>query len=572
MQRRGMKQGAAVIAILISMSMIAAGCGKKKSSSSGSGDAVNGGTLVDYYTFAAGEPAHIDPGLATELSGAQAAAELYDGLYTTSFEDGKTEPWIAKSDKVSDDGLTHTFTLHDGVKFSNGDPVLPSSFAYGWNRVVSPAFASELSYHMLPIKGAQEVIDGKATTMSGVTADDAKMTLTVELAQPNSSFVTALSHQVFSPVDEKVMKSVKDQSTYEQGVMIGNGPFKQVKPWEHNVQIQVERNPNYWGGPDGDAKPHLDGINFKISKDIETAYSTFLAGQGETAAVPPAKYTEVKTKFPDTSALGPTLGIYYMGFNQSNAVVGGDANLKLRQAIALVIDKGQINDDVYNGSRVPASAIVPPEMPGALAQKNVSTIAGQTTPNLSKAQQLLKQWENDTGKKASSLEISLNFNAGGGHEPVINDIAADMKQLGIKTKQVPGNADTYFSDMREGNGQFLRAGWIADYVDYANMLCPILCSVNAGTGDNLVLYKNTKFDDLMNSGSKETDQSKAAAYYRDAEKLALDDAVMVPIVWYSNNVVWDNTLGGVKVNPLQFVNYEQMWLKSGGSATTTTAK
>ncbi len=547
-------KGAVIVAVALSLAMFAGGC-KKSTKASNAVKGQKGGTLVDYYTFAAGEPSHIDPGLASELSGAQVALLAFDGLTATD-NNGKTIPWLASSWDLSSDGLTYTFHLHKS-NFSNGDPVLPSSFKYAWERVLQSSFGSEISYHLEVIKGATDVEKGTTKALAGVTADDAAMTLKVELNSIYGIFPTTLSHNVFSPVDAPVVSKIADQTQVEQSAMVGNGPFIE-KTWNHNNEIDLDPNPKYWGGPTGSIKPFVNHLILKISKDIDTAYAAFQAKQGATAAVPPGKYAEAAATYKNTSDLKPSAGIYYFGFNQSDPIVGGDKNLKLRQAIAHVIDKSQINRDAYSGSRKVATGVTPPGIPGF--KENLDPIAS-AAPDLTVAKALLAEWEAATGKKATSITLKLNFNAGADHQKVAADIADNLKSLGIKSTQDPRASDVYFSQMRQGQGQFLRAGWIADYLAYDNMLYPLFFSTNAGTGDNLVQYKNTTFDGLINQARAAKTETAAEGFYQQAEAQVLKDVAIVPIVWYTNNVVWDTSLQNVHVSPLQFVNYDQIWIK-----------
>lgn len=189
-QRRGLK----LLALIMGLSLVAGACGSDddEGSDDGSDEAAEtpegpeGGTLIDLQNFAQGEPDHIDPALAGVLQGAQIGQLLYDGL--TEFEfSGDSDPelkgQVAESWE-SDDGQTWVFTIKEDQSFSDGTPVLPSSFKRGWDRAASAEMASEINYHLLPIAGAEAVTAGEATEISGLTADDEEMTLTVELETP----------------------------------------------------------------------------------------------------------------------------------------------------------------------------------------------------------------------------------------------------------------------------------------------------------------------------------------------------------------------------------------------------
>jgi ABC-type transport system substrate-binding protein len=422
--------------------------------------------------------------------------------------------------------------------------------------VLDSKLASEISYHVTDntkIKGSKEVAEGKAKEISGIVADDANYTLKVTLEAPLNIFPNVLSHTVFSPMPKKIVSALPDQTAWENQVMIGNGPFKMAEPWKHDQYIKLVRNDNYFGGFEKH-KAYLDGINFVISKDTETAFAGFEAGAADTADIPPGRYADVQTRYPDTNTTKlDTLATYYWGLNTKDPAVGGPANLKLRQAISLSIDRQAIVDTVYSGTRKVATGFTPPGMPGYKA--NLSSIVKRDLP---RAKQLLQEWQQANGGKAPPT-VKLNFNAGSGHEPVAAIIQANLKDVGITGTLAPGDSKTYFSEMRKGKGQFLRAGWFWDYVAYDNGMYPLFHTATIG-GDNLTLHSDPEFDKLVDEARTATDESKRNELYNKAEKLILDQVIVIPLTWYRGTIVWRPTVKNVQETPLGFLNYESMWL------------
>lgn len=552
-----------LLAMLLALALLAAACGgggdDGGDATGGTGDQnegepVTGGTLIDLQNFAQGNPDHIDPGLSSTIQGSQPGQLLFDGLTETDYETGELEPMVAESWESNDAGDEWTFQLRDGVNWHNGDPVLPSDFKFAWERVVNPAFASEVAYHFDPIVGSDAVAAGEATELEGVVADDEAMTLTVRLQYPYSIFPATTSHLVFSPVPKNVVQALPDQSQWERGVMIGNGPFKMTEPWVDDQVIKVERNDDYWGGLNGhDA--YLDAVEFRISSDLDSAYQAFEAGQGQTGYIPPGRFEEAVAKYPEQNATEETLGIYYWGFNMNDPVVGGEANLKLRQAIALAIDKQAIIDTVYSGSRRVATGITPPGMPGY--QEGLNDMAGAAGPDLDRARTLLQEWGGQVTEP-----IKLNFGAGAGHEPVAQIIQANLEEIAIPSTLDGRDSTTYFTAMRQGEGQFLRAGWIWDYVAYDNGLYPLFHTSSIG-GDNLVLYSNPEVDGLIDQARATLDEGEANGLYRQAETKVLDDVAVVPLNWYTGSIVYADSVRNLVQSPLQFVAYESVWLDQG---------
>jgi oligopeptide transport system substrate-binding protein len=561
------------VAVFVSAALVAGACSKNSSTSTtgttvaGSSTTVKGatrgGTLVDLQNFAQGDPDAIDPQLSSTIQGSQIGQLMWDMLTKTNFKTGKLEPDVALSWK-SNATFTHwDFTLGTS-KFSNGDPVLPSSFVYAWNRLASKAMASQVAYHItdnLKITGAGDVAKGTATTMSGLKADDASMTLSMDLDAPLSFLPNVVSHLAFAPEDVKVMSALSDQTKYQEGVMIGNGPYKEdAAGWRHNQDINLVRNDAY-SPPPGYVGQYLDKITFVISKDLDSAFATFEAGQGDTGYIPQARFADVKAKYSPNIAADPSLGIYYWGFNMKDPVVGGPANVKLRQAIAEVIDKQAIIDKTYNGSRKVATGFTPPGVPGYKAGLDLFP-----TRDLTKAKSLLAEWEQATGKKAADLPpIRVQYGAGAGHSNNAQIIEQNMSELGIKTADDGMATKTYFTNLRKGQddggktSQFFRSGWIWDYIAYDNGLFPLFDTGSLG-GDNLELYSNKAFDDLITQARATAEGPARDALYQQAEGIVLNtDTITVPLNWYTGQIVYSPKVHNVVQSSLQFVAYDTIY-------------
>ena len=553
------------VVVAMCLALVAASCGKSSTTNNTTGQAqgdqgkpVVGGTLIDYQNFAGVEPDHIDPATAHTIQGSQPGELLFDGLTDYDYKTGELKPAVAESWTSNGDATVWTFKLRSGVKWSNGDPVLPSDFKFAWERAVRPEFASEVAYHITDnaqIKGTKEIAAGTATEASGIKADDANLTLTVELAAPLSFFPDVVAHLVFSPVPKKVVQALPDQTKWEQGIMVGNGPYKMAEPWKHDQYIKLTRNDSYWGGIHNH-NAYIDTIQFNISKDVDSAWAAFESGQGQTGLIPPGRYAEAKAKYPGQVATQPVNGLYYWAFNMKDPVVGGPANVKLRQAISLIIDKQKMIDSVYNGSRQVATGVTPPGIPGYKA-----ALSKFPTRDPARAKQLLADWEKDTGKKAADLPtIKLNFGAGTGHDQNATIIQANLQELGIKSELDQRESKTYFSQMHKGEGQFFRSGWIADYNSYDNMMWPLF---GKDSGDNHTQYVSDKFEGLIVQARKTTDISKRNDLYQQAESLVLnDDTVVVPLNWYQGNFAWGSQLHNVVQSALLFVAYDDMWIGS----------
>ncbi|MBW3547933.1 MAG: ABC transporter substrate-binding protein [Actinobacteria bacterium] len=544
-----------LIALLLGLALTAAACESEEQrddrTATGEGGPVAGGTLVDLQNFSAGNPEHIDPGLSGAVEGSQVSRLVFDGLTENDYESGELRPMVAESWESNDEGDEWTFQLRDGVTFHNGDPVLPSDFKFAWERVLDPDLASDLAFHLDPIVGSDAVVVGETTELEGVVADNEDMTLTVSLRFPYSAFPASVSHSVFSPVPKDVVEALDDQSQWERQVMIGNGPFQMSEPWADDRYIKLERYDDYWGGLN-DHTAYLDAIEFRISSDLDSAFQAFEAGHGDTGYIPPGRFEEVLARFPENNATDESLGVYSFGFNMDDPVVGGEDNLLLRQAIALAIDKQAIVDTVYSGSRTAATGHTPPGMPGYEA--GLSDIAGAGERDVVRARALLEDWGGEVAEP-----IQLNYDLGSGHEPVAQIIQANLEEIGIPSTLDGRELTIYYSQMREGDGQFFRAGWTWHYAAYDNGLYPLFHTDSIGA-DNLVQYSDSGVDELINEARATLDEDDANALYREAEEEILGDVAVVPLNWYTGSIVYDEAVKNFIQSPLQFVAYDEIWL------------
>ena len=442
------------------------------------------------------------------------------------------------------------FTIKKGLKFSNGDAVLPSSFVAGWKRAADPKLGSEVAYHTYFIAGMEEYNVGKgAFPTSSIVANDTAMTLTVKMVSPTTDWPAIASHSVFSPIP-KSMESANAKVEEDGTKLIGNGPYMLEKAITKRKggEIVLVTNPNYGG-----TKPTLTKITFKISSDVTAAYNAFASGQCDNGPIPAGRYTELLGKW-GTKGFKTTLGTDYWGFNWEDPTVGGTQNRLLRSAIAKAIDRSQISTVIYQGTRKPTSGLLPPGLPGFKDGQGLTVVR-----DLEGAKKDFATWK----KQGNSIKspIRLSYNDGAGWDRVASIIVANLKEVGIDAKLDPFPADgTYFTKMRKGQGQMIRAGWFADYPIADNFLFPLLHSKSID-GDNLERYNSKTFDSLVDSARASTNKALANSAYQRAEKHALvNDVVIAPTVNRGIASVVGASVKTYPITPLGMVFYNEVVL------------
>lgn len=519
---------------------------------------VKGGTLSFYIA----EPAFIDPYDGQESEGVQVINALYDSLADFDPKTSELVPAVAESWESNDDGTVWTFKLRKGVKFHNGREVTAADFKYAWERIVDPANKSTISYHLSAIKGYDDMVAGKAKGLSGVVVKG-DSTLEVTLSYPFGDFEYVVGHPSLGPVPKEEVD--KDPKAFLD-MPVGNGPFKMAEPWKHEQYIKLVRNDDYYGD-----EPHLDGVDFMIFKDEETAFTEFTAGNLDFTSIPTGRIKETIQQYGESEdgytidegggrvLLGSELATYYICINTKDDFL---KNVDVRRAISLAINREAIAEEVYEGTRVPATGAVPEGIVGF--QENAWEY---NRYDLDEARELLAKAGYQDGKGAP--EITLSFNSGVGHEDVMALVQADLNKLGIKSK-FDGHEWGEYTDAfinvedgrftAKGTHHLVRLGWGTDYPIMDNFLYPLFSS---DSGDNKALYQNADIDRALLEARKTTDAEERTAKYREIERKIGADQPLIAVVNYRHLRVGSQRLRGFVFSPVGLASLGKAWLAGG---------
>ncbi len=487
-----------------------------------------GGEFIDLGTFVGDPPEHVDTALNSTLDAYQVINAVYDGLTdidTTDPAGPQIVPHVAETVEPNEDASVWTFTIREGAQFSDGSEINASTFQKSWERAAD--LAGDYSYLLTFIDGGAERLDGTADTISGVVADDATRTLTVTLDAPYSNFDAVAGFQLFMPVPDAAIEAGAE---WENGVMFGNGPY-QMESARTDEEIVLVRNENWQGDFNGDTwDGRLDAIVFRTQTDPDTGFNAFEAGEGDNANIPPGRVADAEANWGTTLDVA-ILGSYHYIINDRDPRIGGEANLKLRQAISAAIDRDEINEAVYNNSRKVSTGITPEGIPG-FAPDLCEFCAYD--PEL--AQTLFDEWVAEGGVQDGPLPIQ--FNADAGHEPVVQIVIDNLAAIGIQAEAQPFPSETYFSEMADGACVICRAGWFADYPTYDNFMFDLFHQ--ASLGGNNYGFINDEFDALVDEAKQTTDKAAQAELFQQAEKILLNEATgAIPINWYRGDYAYD---------------------------------
>jgi oligopeptide transport system substrate-binding protein len=502
------------------------------------------------YALTGGDPAFIDPVNGQEAAGIDVIQCVFDSLMAYDPTTGKLVPAAADSWEPNADASVWTFHLNKNAKFHNGRAVTAADFKYAWERICNPDNASEISYHLAAVKGYQDMQDKKATELTGVKVID-DYTLEVTLSYPFGDFELVVAHPTLAPVPKEEVD--KDPKAFAD-MPIGNGPFKMVGPWQHDQLIQVVRNDDYYG-----EKALLDGIDYKIFKDEETAWLEFQAGNLDFTRIPTGQLKAAQAQYgvsddgwtiePGKQVLtGSWLGTNYAILNMNDQYL---KNADLRKALSLAINRQAICDTIYEGARAPATDLLPAGMLGYTAGA-----WPYAKYDVEQAKQYLEKAGFPGGQGLPEFEVI--FNSGSGHEKVYALVQADWAAIGVKSKLV-GIEWAQFLDTRDsGKFQIARAGWVADYPSPDNFLWSLLSSASA---DNDGKYNNPAYDKLIEEARVTTDLNARVAKYQEANKIAAEDCPLIITVNYANRDVGSDRYHGLIYSALQLASMEKVWIE-----------
>jgi peptide/nickel transport system substrate-binding protein len=354
--------------VIAAVAALAAGCGSGSSSSSGgSGGVRNGGTL---RAGIPDDPDHLDTGISYAVEGWELLEATNNGLLTFRKASGsagsQVVPDIATAmPRVSDGGLTYTFHLHPGVRFSPpvNRAVKPSDFRYAIERLFHVGSPGVGFYTI--IRGADAYAAHRAAHISGIVADDRAMTITFHLTHPDGAFLDIMAMPFAFAVPTGM--PYRDIST-DPRWRVATGPYM-VKTYVPKQQIVLVRNPNFRQWSPNSPNGHLNEISIQIGVTPEQAVNETIDGQLDwyMEAVPPDRLTELKARYPSQVHLYPRNNDTYFSMNERKPPFD---KLAVRQAVNYAIDRPALVK-LFGGQGTPTETVIPPSFGSAYHEPNL---------------------------------------------------------------------------------------------------------------------------------------------------------------------------------------------------------
>ena len=530
------------LALALTAAMLA-GCGGSSASGATSTDgAASGGSASgDASTVTVAIDADLntmDYEIATDGNSFIMQSLVMSGL-TELAADGSPLPELAESWDVSDDGLVYTFHLAD-AKWSNGDPVTASDFVYAWQRLDNPDTASEYAFILdtVHIANAAAVNAGEVDPSElGVKAVDDK-TLEVTLTLPCDFFLSLLAFPSFFPLNQKFYEEQGDQFALSPDNLLYCGPYT-MTGYQQGSEYTFEKNPDYFKADQ--MTDYVDKIVFRYLQDTQSAMLDYQSGNLDVVKLQGDQVDQYSGTEGFTNRMTGYLWYLSIDFNTSVHPENSQfANLNLRKAMSLAIDRDTIAANVLKDGSIGADGLIPKDLATGPSGEDFREENGKLTEyNLDQAKEYYAKALEELGTDTVSFE--LLYEDSEASKAVAEYIQSNLKAIGMDVTLNSKPKKTRLQLMNDKDYNVALTRWGPDYADpetYFDLFTTDNTANNSGS------YSNADYDALVKaagSGEDATDSAKRWQDYLDAEKIIVqDDPGVIPV--YQNG-------GAMMINP-----------------------
>ena len=535
-----------------------AACGGSKSGSTATSGSTAGSTAGGVNTAGftvqyGSNPETLDPALNSAIDGANTIITIFEPLLLIN-ENNEVVGGQAESWETSEDGLTWTFTMRDGLKWSDGTDLNAKDFEYSFKRMVDPNTAAPYAETCLGmIDGFEEAAgfpdaDGNPTAEPNpdalnVKASDDGKTLTIVLSYPCSYFDKMAAFATMSPVQQATVEANGDAWCTSPDTFVSNGPYM-ITDWTPSERIVLTKNPNYVGGWDS-SKIVSDTITLLLLEDSSASFAAYNSGEAQLIKDVPTDEIPSLTKAEDGGDfyVDTILGTYYVSLNLQRDAF---KDAKVRKALSLAIDRDYVANTIMQGTYSAADSIVGPGIVDESGyfhdNGNAPYISADYEANLAEAKKLLEEAGYPNGEGYPTIEYSTND--AGYHVPLAEYLQQAWGDLGITLTINKMEWSSFPPARRAGEYDVARNGWVMDYNDPSNML-DLFCS---GNGNNDGKYANPDFDAAIDA-SRVADSAEHFAQLHKAEDILMEDMGCLPIAYYNDYWLQSPTLKGTWHSP-----------------------
>ncbi len=494
--------------------------------------------------FAEGEPANLDPQQTNTIDQFQVLYNVCEGIVGYDPKTLAPAPRLATSWDISADGTVYTFHLRTGVKFFNGREFTADDVKYSLERLGNPTTGTSYTNLMLAnVKGFAEMQakDNPASELSGVKVID-PATVEITLTAPTASFL----NQLALPGGMIVAKEATSNADFSSNPVC-TGPFK-VASWDRQQQLTLEANPDYWG-----TAPAVKKAIIKVLPQQSQQVIEYQGGNLDLAWVSEADLPTIKADADLSKQVLaiPLLGTWHLRVNLNDPVVG---KVEVRKAFAMAIDRQAIVDTILQGQGSPAVTLTAPGMNGYDPKLD------PFPHDIAAAKALLAKAGYPDG-----VDITVRTQQVETENRVLAAIQQQVAEAGIRLKVNSTESGVYTQDRNTCNLQLGSIGWTNDYPDADDILFLVSNTTGARAKCGYSSSQNDavkQVTDLLAQGSKMPLGAERDALYAQADAIAMDNVLVVPIYHPTRSVLVNPRLGGITVDADSIVRYDLMTLAS----------
>lgn len=513
------------------------------------------GTASGFTVQLGSNPETLDPALNNAIDGANTLITVFEPLLLID-ENNEVIPGQAESYTVSEDGLVWTFTMRDGLKWSDGSDLTAKDFEYSFKRLAAPDTAAPYAETVVgmidgyadatgnPDKKGNMTTEPDFDALNVVASEDGK-TLTVTLSYPCAYFDKLAAFAAMSPVQQATVEANGDAWCTEPDTYICNGPYC-ISEWIPSERIVLAKNPNYVGGWDS-SKIVSDTITLLLLEDSSASYTAYNSGEAQLIKDVPTDEIPSLTKAEDGGDfyVDTILGTYYVSLNDA---IEPFNDVNVRKALSLAVDRDYVANTIMQGTYTPAYNMVGPSIVDESGMFYDNANGGKTyisedyEANLEAAKQALADAGYPNGEGFPVIEYSTND--AGYHTPVAEYLQQAWGELGITVNINKVEWASFTPMRRAGDYDASRNGWVMDYNDPSNMLELF----TTGNGNNDGKYSSAEFDAAIEA-SKVADKSVHFQKLHEAEDILMNDYACIPVAYYNDFWLQSPSLKGTWHSP-----------------------
>lgn len=470
------------------------------------------------------DPETIDPALNSAVDGGNMLLHSFECLLTVG-EDGNIAPGQAETWEVSEDGLTYTFHLREGLKWSDGSDLTANDFVYSWKRVADPEVAAPYAETVLNmVEGFDKAVAGDKDALQVSAPDD--NTFVVKLSAPCPYYESIAAFATLSPVQQATVEANGDAWAVSAETYISNGPFY-ISEWVPGSHIIMSKNPYYWNA---DAIK-LGSIKFVLMEDSNAAYSAYRSGDVLFIKDVPTQEIPSLEGNPEFY-VDPIIGTYYLSLNLKDPMF---EDARVRKALSLAIDRDYVANTLMQGTYSPAYNFVGPGWIDSDGKQFVENANGGKSyysddfaENLAEAKQLMADAGYPDG--AGFPTITYSTNDMGYHKVVAEYLQQAWAELGVTVEVEVVEWSSFTAQRRAGDFCSSRNGWVGDYSDPSNML-ELFTTTN---GNNDGKFDNADFNKAIDDSRATMDPVERSTALHTAEDILLEETGCIPVAYYND--------------------------------------